>query len=71
VERCKADTVVWVGVRAGQTALADMLQARGAPVVAVGDMVAARNLQTAIREGHLAARRIPADAATARLVAGG
>jgi hypothetical protein len=34
-------------------------------------MVAARNLQTAIREGHLAARRILADAAAERLVAGG
>ena len=37
----------------------------------IGDMLAARNLQTAIREGHLAARRIPTDAAVERLVAGG
>jgi len=71
IERCKADTVVWVGVRAGQAALLDTLQASGVPVVAVGDMLAARNLQTAIREGHLAARRIPTDAAVERLVAGG
>jgi len=70
IEHCKADTVVWVGVRPGQMALANELQAKGAQVVAIGDMVA-RNLQTAIREGHLAARRIHADAAAEPIAAVG
>jgi hypothetical protein len=71
IEHCKADTVVWVGVRPGQMAFANELAAEGAPVVAIGDMVAARNLQTAIREGHLAARRIHADAGAEPIAAAG
>jgi 2,4-dienoyl-CoA reductase-like NADH-dependent reductase (Old Yellow Enzyme family) len=58
VENVQADTVVWVPIRAGQTELADELQTRGNDATCVGDMLAARNLQTAIREGHLAARSI-------------
>ena len=60
IERVDADTVVWVGIRPGQTELLDALEARGVKTVPIGDVVAARNLQTAIREGHLAARAISA-----------
>jgi hypothetical protein len=56
VETFAADTIVWVGIRSGQAALFEELRARGLNAVRVGDAVAARNLQTAIREGHLAAR---------------
>jgi 2,4-dienoyl-CoA reductase-like NADH-dependent reductase (Old Yellow Enzyme family) len=59
VERVEADTIVWVGIRAGQDDLAEQLRARGIEPTCIGDMLAARNLQTAIREGHLAARSIP------------
>lgn len=62
IELRPANTVVWVGIRSGQMAVAHELEAQGASVTAIGDMVAARNLQTAIREGHLAARSIPAEA---------
>jgi hypothetical protein len=60
VERVGADIAVWVPIRPGQTTLADELEARGIDTIRVGDMLAGRNLQTAIREGHLAARSIPA-----------
>jgi len=60
-----ADTVVWVGIRTGQPELRDVLAERGIAAVAIGDMIAGRNIQTAIREGHLAARAIPTGAATA------
>jgi 2,4-dienoyl-CoA reductase-like NADH-dependent reductase (Old Yellow Enzyme family) len=56
VETFPADTIVWVGIRSGQAELFEELQARGLNTVRIGDAVAARNLQTAIREGHLAAR---------------
>jgi len=56
VETFPADTIVWVGIRSGQAELFEALQARGINVVRIGDAVAARNLQTAIREGHLVAR---------------
>jgi 2,4-dienoyl-CoA reductase-like NADH-dependent reductase (Old Yellow Enzyme family) len=65
IEQIDADTVVWVGIRTGQTALREALAERGMASVAIGDMVAGRNIQTAIREGHLAARSIPTGAATA------
>ncbi len=58
VEQVDADTIVWVGIRPGQTELAEALESRGISAIRVGDMIAARNLQTAIREGHLAARAI-------------
>jgi len=53
-----ADTVVWVPVRSGQTAFADDLLARGMQALPVGDAVAGRDLQVAIREAHLAARSL-------------
>ncbi len=56
VETVPADTIVWVPIRPGQPALAEELEARGVAAISVGDMLAGRNLQTAIREGHLAAR---------------
>jgi 2,4-dienoyl-CoA reductase-like NADH-dependent reductase (Old Yellow Enzyme family) len=59
IETVPADTIVWVPVRPGQTALAEALEARGVSALCIGDMLAARNLQTAIREGHLAARSLP------------
>lgn len=59
VERAEADTIVWVGIRAGQSELAETLREHAIEPVCIGDMLAARNLQTAIREGHLAARSIP------------
>ena len=61
IETFAADTVVWVPIRAGQRALAEALEARGVRAVRVGDALAGRNLQTAIREGHLAARAISSD----------
>ncbi|MDB5712399.1 MAG: NADH:flavin oxidoreductase/NADH oxidase [Sphingomonas bacterium] len=56
VETLPADTVVWVPIRPGQSALAAQLEERGVTPLCIGDMLAGRNLQTAIREGHLAAR---------------
>jgi len=56
VETVSADTVVWVPIRPGQPALAAELEAQGVTPLCIGDMLAGRNLQTAIREGHLAAR---------------
>jgi NADPH-dependent 2,4-dienoyl-CoA reductase/sulfur reductase-like enzyme len=58
IETFAADTVVWVPIRPGQPDLIGELAARGIPAVAVGDVIAGRNLQTAIREGHLAARSL-------------
>jgi 2,4-dienoyl-CoA reductase-like NADH-dependent reductase (Old Yellow Enzyme family) len=58
IETFAADTIVWAGIRAGQAELFEDLQARGLNTVRIGDAVAARNLQTAIREGHLAARAL-------------
>ncbi|MHA3795017.1 oxidoreductase [Sphingomonas sp. YL-JM2C] len=66
VETVAADSIVWVGIRPGQTELAAELEARGIEPVCVGDMLAARNLQCAIREGHLAARSLPSGAVAAR-----
>lgn len=57
-ETFPADTIVWVGIRGGQAELFEALQARGIDTIRIGDAVAARNLQTAIREGHLAARAL-------------
>jgi len=56
IETFPADTIVWAGIRSGQAALFEDLLERGINAVRIGDAVAARNLQTAIREGHLAAR---------------
>ncbi len=63
--RCEtfpADTIVWAGIRAGQAELVEELNDRGVRAIRIGDAVAARNLQTAIREGHLAARSISHEA---------
>ena len=59
-ERVAADTVVWVGVRPGQTEILEALEARGVTAIPIGDVLAGRNLQTAIREGHLAVRALAA-----------
>lgn len=58
VETFAADTIVWVPIRGGQQALAAELEALGVNFVRIGDALAGRNLQTAIREGHLAARAL-------------
>ncbi|MFD0850215.1 oxidoreductase [Sphingosinicella xenopeptidilytica] len=58
VETFAADTIVWVPIRGGQHALAAELEALGVNFVRIGDALAGRNLQTAIREGHLAARAL-------------
>jgi 2,4-dienoyl-CoA reductase-like NADH-dependent reductase (Old Yellow Enzyme family) len=41
-----------------QSALAGELEGRGSAAIRIGDALAGRNLQTAIREGHLAARSL-------------
>jgi 2,4-dienoyl-CoA reductase-like NADH-dependent reductase (Old Yellow Enzyme family) len=69
IETFPADTIVWVGIRSGQAALFEELQERGIEAVRIGDAVAARNLQTAIREGHLAARALPSGTLRARAAA--
>jgi 2,4-dienoyl-CoA reductase-like NADH-dependent reductase (Old Yellow Enzyme family)/thioredoxin reductase len=66
VQTVDADTVVWVGIRAGQAELAEELRAHGIQAICIGDMLAARNLQTAIREGHLAVRSLPTGASEAQ-----
>jgi len=58
IETFPADTVVWVPIRQGQAELPSALEAAGAGFVVVGDALAGRNLQTAMREGHLAARAL-------------
>jgi 2,4-dienoyl-CoA reductase-like NADH-dependent reductase (Old Yellow Enzyme family) len=68
-ETFPADTIIWVGIRSGQAALFEDLQERGLNAVRIGDAVAARNLQTAIREGHLAARALPSGTLRARAAA--
>jgi 2,4-dienoyl-CoA reductase-like NADH-dependent reductase (Old Yellow Enzyme family) len=65
-ETFPADTIVWVGIRSGQAELYEDLRTRGIDAVRIGDAVAARNLQTAIREGHLAARALPPGRAQVR-----
>jgi hypothetical protein len=62
-ETLAADTVVWVPIRRGQAEFAAALEAGGARFTIVGDALAGRNLQTAIREGHLATRSLRLDAA--------
>lgn len=66
IQTIDADTVLWVGIRAGQSELAEELRAHGVQAICVGDMLAARNLQTAIREGHLAVRSLPTGASEAQ-----
>ena len=66
IETVAADIVLWVPIRPGQTGLAEELEARGVDAICVGDMLAGRNLQTAIREGHLAARSLPPGIAAAQ-----
>jgi 2,4-dienoyl-CoA reductase-like NADH-dependent reductase (Old Yellow Enzyme family) len=58
VEGLKADTVVWVGVRPGRDELSIGLAQRGISSVRIGDALAGRTVQHAIREGHLAARAL-------------
>jgi hypothetical protein len=59
LETVPADTLVWVPIRPGQSDMIAALEAQGIHPIAIGDVVAGRNLQTAIREGHLAARLLP------------
>jgi uncharacterized protein with NAD-binding domain and iron-sulfur cluster len=58
VETIPADTVVLVGFRQSQSELLEALQGRVAQLHIVGDALSARDIQPAIREGHLAARAI-------------
>lgn len=55
-EDVEADTVVVVGHNVGNRDLVDELGDTGAKILIVGDAKSPRYLQTAIREGHLAAR---------------
>lgn len=55
-EDVPADTVVVVGHNVGNRELAEALADWGGKIVVVGDARSPRYLQTAIREGHLAAR---------------
>jgi hypothetical protein len=54
----RADTVVLVGYNYPNRELADALGGFGGPVRLVGDAAGGSNLEKAIREGHLAARRL-------------
>lgn len=54
----EADTVVFVSHNEPNRELLDGLAGAAFPVIAVGDVRSPRYLQTAIREGHLAARAI-------------
>jgi 2,4-dienoyl-CoA reductase-like NADH-dependent reductase (Old Yellow Enzyme family) len=53
-----ADTVVFISHNATNRDLLDALQDFDGPVIPVGDVRSPRYLQTAIREGHMAARGI-------------
>lgn len=53
-----ADTVVFVSNNKSNRLVADELAGFDCPVVVVGDALSPRYLQTAIREGHLAARSL-------------
>jgi 2,4-dienoyl-CoA reductase-like NADH-dependent reductase (Old Yellow Enzyme family) len=57
-EAIDAEMVVWVGIRPGADELYRKLHSRGVAAVCVGDALAARTLQSAIAEGHSAARNI-------------
>ncbi|MDR5878695.1 FAD-dependent oxidoreductase [Caballeronia sp. LZ032] len=57
-ETIDADTVVIVGYRQSQNELWLALRSRVAQLHVVGDALSARDIQPAIREGHLAARSI-------------
>ena len=58
VEALPADTVVLVGFRQSQNELLDALRGRVPQLHIVGDALSARDIQPAIREGHLAAHAI-------------
>ncbi|WP_323029630.1 FAD-dependent oxidoreductase [Castellaniella defragrans] len=58
VEALPADTVVLVGFRQSQNELLEALRGRMPQLHIVGDALSARDIQPAIREGHLAARAI-------------
>ncbi|RKJ95166.1 oxidoreductase [Alicycliphilus denitrificans] len=57
-ETVPADTVVLVGYRQSQNEIWHTLQGRVPQLHIVGDALSARDIQPAIREGHLAARSI-------------
>lgn len=57
-ETVPADTVVLVGYRQSQNEIWHALQGRVPQLHIVGDALSARDIQPAIREGHLAARSI-------------
>ena len=52
------DTVVWVGAGRVNAELIPPLRAAGLEVHAVGDCVAPRRLESAVREGHQVARAL-------------
>lgn len=56
-ELFEADTIVWVGHNRANRALTEEIRLP-VPVITVGDARSPRFLQTAIREGHLAARNL-------------
>lgn len=53
-----ADTVVLVGYRQSQNEIWEALRGRVDQLHLVGDALSARDIQPAIREGHLAGRSI-------------
>lgn len=57
-ETIPADTVVLAGYRQSQNEMWEALQGRVSQLHIVGDVLSARDIQPAIREGHLAARAI-------------
>jgi 2,4-dienoyl-CoA reductase-like NADH-dependent reductase (Old Yellow Enzyme family)/thioredoxin reductase len=57
-ETVPAETVVFVGYKVPNDDLAAALADDGIPVHRIGDALSGRDLQTAIREGHLAGRAI-------------
>jgi 2,4-dienoyl-CoA reductase-like NADH-dependent reductase (Old Yellow Enzyme family) len=57
-EFVEADLIVWIPIRPGQHDLAAALSVVGIKATCIGDARAGRELQMAIREGHLVARAI-------------
>ncbi|HVY85198.1 MAG TPA: FAD-dependent oxidoreductase [Caulobacterales bacterium] len=57
-ETIPADVVVWAPMRSGAPWLAHALKDAGVATSCIGDALAGRNIQTAVREGHLAARAL-------------
>ena len=58
VEHIRAETIVFVGYKQPNDALFAELEYEGVAVLRIGDALSGRDLQTAVREGHLAGRGI-------------